>query len=284
MSALRELLDLPPAELDWPDGLPAHLSASSLTMFARCREQFRERYVLGRKDPPKGYMLWGTADHRALDVNWAQKVESHEDIPVAEVQEAFAVALDDEVDRAGGESEVEWKADRDAASVKDRGVQLVATYHRHASPLVQPIALPEQRFELAIPGVPVPLIGYIDVEQEHVILDRKTKGRKVTGPGGQELMQGRIYQLHRPKPVHWHVSTKTKTPGIYTPVEEPGLEAGWSHAYDVETVTWVQHTVADIAADMARWGPDQPWAGAKARLDSPCGWCGYRAACPWWQS
>ena len=207
MSLLDELLPLARETApDWPAGLPDHLSASSLSMLERCPEQWRQRYVLGKKEPPSGAMLWGTADGRAhAEANFNQKIESHEDRPVEEVREAFASILDEEVDSHGGASEVDWRDD-DPAKVKDQGVNLVAHYHKQVSPRVQPTAT-EERYSLEIPDVPVPFIGYIDVSTKAYTIERKTArgSSKVIPP--QYMLQTLGYAHARSRPVELHIST-----------------------------------------------------------------------------
>lgn len=270
---------------DWPTILPQHLSASSLTMYVRCREQWRARYLEGRKQPPKGYQLWGTADSRAAEHNFRQKIQSHQDVPVAEVEEAFAVAVDELVDEAGGESQVEWDdGSPSAASVKDAGVKLAAAYHEKAAPLVQPVGV-EQRIEIVVPDVAVPVVGYLDVETADVVVERKTAKQKFQQgrPSGDYTAQARVYQLATGKPVHWHVSTKTKLPAVYTPQDEPGLELPYTGAWAAATERWVASTVRAILADLEAFGPDGPWPGSRAVKQAPCGFCGYQPQCAWWQ-
>lgn len=271
---------------DWPSELPGHLSASSLTMWHRCREQFRYRYVEGRKEPPKGYQVWGSADSAAAEFNYEQKVDTHEDVPVSEVEEFFVNAVDAEVDKFGGAGEVQWDTSaKTPADVKDRGVKLAALYRTQVSPSVQPVAA-EQRFEITVPGVAVPVIGYPDVETEAVVVERKTASKKFSNnaPAGNYVAQVRIYQLARLKPVDFHVSTKTATPAVYTPLDVDGerLQVPFSAAQNERTERWVQTTVRGILSDLETFGPDGPWPGSEALMNTPCGWCGFRDKCAWW--
>jgi len=86
---------------------------------------------------------------------------------------------------------------------------------------VQPIQV-ETRFEVDIPGVAVPVIGYIDVNEALRAIERKTARAKtvVVKPGWR--LQGLVYQYAKRQPVDYHVSVKTKTPAVYTADTEPG--------------------------------------------------------------
>ncbi len=275
MSAL-----LPPAHErpthEWPAELPDHLSASSATMYHRCREQWRLRYVDGAKEAPSGALIWGIGDSEAAAWNYTAKILSHRDLPVTEVEEVFASTVDAKVDEFGGHSQIQWDAGQTAATVKDAGVKLAALYHRQAAPHVQPIAA-EGKIEFTLPDLPVPVIGYVDVETVGEIIERKTAKAKFANgrPAGNYLAQARVYQLALGKPLHFHVSTKTKVPAVWTPSEEPGLDLPYSDPNATRTARWLVATARAIVADLETFGPDGPWVGSEALLQSPCSWCGY---------
>jgi hypothetical protein len=274
------------AEIDEPNGWPLplpHVSASSLGTYLRCPEQYRQRYLLGRKEPPNVKLLWGRADHRALEHNWQQKIDSHEDLPVKEVEEAFAVSLDEAVDESGGESEVQWDETK-PGDVKDAGVRLVRCYHEQVSPSVQPVQV-ERKFELLLPGMGVPIVGYIDLETVGPIVERKTAARKFTTVPGRYALQAGIYQLAARRSIDFHVSTKTKLPAVYTPGTDPGLSLPVSDARLRMVEERVRRTVRSLASTYQTFGPDDPWPDAIAD-DSSCMWCGFGPKkaniCPHW--
>lgn len=263
-------------------GIATHLSASSLTMYHRCREQFRLRYLLGYKSPPVGYLLWGDAHHGTFERNFEQKISSEKDLPVGELKDWFVTRVDELVDEAGGDGEVRWESSSHA-KVKDEGVKLVQAYREQAAPGVQPVAV-EERFDLFVDEVPVPVIGYIDVVEQARMIDEKTASRKSTVPNGQQAAQFGVYQLAKPLPLHMHLCTKTKTPGVFTPAEEPGLEVPFSAERNARTVRWVQNTVQAILADYHKFGLEGPWPGSHTLAQSPCGWCSFKANdCAWWK-
>lgn len=273
--------------VQWPAELPTHLSATQLSMFERCPEQFRHRYVLGEKEAPSGAMLWGTCDGKAHEVNWSQKIETHQDIPAAEVQEAFASLLDAEVDERGGASQIDWRDDT-PASIKDRGAALVGHYHRTVSPRIQPTAT-EEAFSLDIPGVPVPFIGYIDVSTADYTVERKTAKGSAKQIPPHYVLQTLGYALARQRPVELHISTKTIKPAVYTPTEEPGLLM----PFTTSTVGRAERIVAararQIMALYDTFGPHSPWPdaiGTMAWNTAVCKMCGYGPEasnkCSWW--
>lgn len=291
MSTLEQILAEPEVGLVWPAAFGEHLSASQITMFQRCPEQWRRRYLLGQVERPGGALVWGSADHYAHEQNFTQKIVSHEDIPVADVKEAFAEGFERAIERNGGTTEVVWGDDK-PDDLKDRGVKLVEAYHGQVSPTVQPVQV-EQRFEARIPGVPVPVIGYIDIETELAGIERKTAKAKTTSIKPGWRIQGLLYQSVIRKPVDWHVSVKTKTPSIYTPpmvpagepfgteIGEPGLRLAMNPALVAATARLVKNAATTLVSFYNTFGPDEPWPGAITH-DWACNYCGYRKNCDWW--
>ena len=268
----------------WNELLPDHLSASSLTMFARCPEQWRNRYVLGIKSRPGAALIWGGADHFAHETNFAQKIESFTDLPLNAVQDAFRDGVRQRIEDSGGFGEIEWGRIDGAAEIIDRGVGLVAAYHNAVSPLVQPVAV-EQRFSLEYPWCPVPIIGYIDLETEPRIIEGKTSGQKVSRPKPEWRLQAKLYQAARRKPVSWHLRVKTRVPAVYTARDLPGLASEYSETQVDLALVRVRRLVSRISEFYKRYGPDRPWPTDAPNIgwkDDFCGFCGYRPDCAWW--
>lgn len=269
--------------LVWPDVLPPHLSATQLAMLERCPEQFRQRYILGRREPPGAAMLWGSADGKAHGENFGQKIKTHEDIPTEDVREAFAWHLDLEIDAVGGASEVDWRDDT-PATVKDRGVELVAYYHEMVSPTIQPTDV-EAKVEVEVPGVPVPFIGYIDVDTEHSAIERKTaRGRSEQIPPHYRV-QTLGYALATRRPVEVHISTRTAKPAVYTPLDTPGLRLEYDESVPARAERMIQARARLLVRLFDEFGPDNPWpdaVGTMAWHMPVCDLCGYRDACSWW--
>lgn len=263
----------------WPRELGDHLSASRLTMFQRCPEQYRRRYVLGQKEKPGAALVWGSADHYAHEQNFKQKVRSGEDIPEADVRLAFAEGFDRAVERNGGEAEVVW-GDEKPGALKDAGTELVAVYHRVVSPRVQPVAV-EEKFCVWLENVLVPVIGYVDVQTATRAIERKTARAAQRSPKPDWRIQGLLYQAVHDADVEWHVSVKTKTPAVYTAGEEPALRLPVNRSTVEATKQLVSTLTRAMVAYWRMYGPEEPWPGA---ITHPwaCSFCGYRPTCRWW--
>ena len=255
--------------LDFPPEIE-HISATSINMALRCEEQWRQVYLLKKRRAPAIAMLAGRADHKAIEVSMAQKIETHEDLPVSDVREAFVGSLEEAVDQAGGINEVDLEG-ADYDKIRREGQDIVAGYHRNVSPRVQPIAV-EREFRLPIQGVPVEVLGYIDLTTKAEIIDRKRSKRAPRGPSPDWALQAGIYQLVEPKTHVWHVSVTTKVPQFLTNLEQDAGPSGI-----------VEQRLRDAALKIGwlyqRYGPDEPWPATGLSHGWACSYCGFKPDC-----
>lgn len=187
-----------------------HLSASSLDTFRRCPLQWRFRYVEGIKVPPSVAIVQGASVHRGAEYNYSYKVETGEDLPTDEI-------LDVTRDAFSLESEaVEDWADTKPGKALDESVGMASVYHTELAPTVAPIYV-ERELVLEDETWPLPILGYMDVEEEFRVIDIKTSSKKKSQDDLETNLQAGIYQLARhreglPDRFDWHVAVKTKTP------------------------------------------------------------------------
>jgi CRISPR/Cas system-associated exonuclease Cas4 (RecB family) len=288
----------------WPENVE-HVSASSLKTLSACPEQFRRRYLLGEKQPPGAALVWGSADHKTSEFNYQQKIESGEDLPLVEIRDYFAAQVDVAVEEAGGLNEMEWKPDEKSRKrktiddVKDRGARLAEAYHLEVAPAVQPEAV-EEKFSIEVPGVPVPIIGYLDLvagpsEQQRAgrpegasegvldlrrIVDRKTSGRKVSKPEPDWSMQAGIYQLARWLPHEWQISVKTQNPYVIAGDENLLVKASTARRRFV--LRTIRALMLELGWMYVQFGADEPWPASRALLHQwRCSFCGYSDTCEW---
>lgn len=276
-----------------------HISASSLKMAVRCEEQWRQRYILGRKLPPALSMIAGRADHKAIETSMRQKIDTHVDLPVHEVRELFVAELESEVEREGGINELEVRnADSEMAKVRAldeerrQGPEVVAAYQTQAAPRLQPLAV-EKEFRLQVADVPVDVLGYIDLVAVEAglfgesvsppdmrIIDRKRRTRRTLKIEPEWSIQAEIYQLAVPAPHEWHLSVTTKTPQIVA--FEPELVQGLPPVERSQRL--LQQLVYKIGWLYQRFGPDEPWPTTGKLHPWACSYCGFRKECWGWQT
>jgi hypothetical protein len=176
-----------------------------------CQMRWWFKYALKYADPATGKMALGRAVHAALTQNFAQKVETQEDLPltgvVALFRDAWAVERD----------EIEFRDDEDPAELGACGQALVSKYMDQAAPLIEPAAV-EMRVEGEIGGIRVQ--GWIDLmDVDGRIIDLKTAGRKPSGIESDYKFQIATYTQLTPGAsgeARLDTLVKTKTPALVT--------------------------------------------------------------------
>jgi hypothetical protein len=270
----------------WLDGYITHFSPSGLRLLKICPEAYRQRYILGRKERPGEALTLGSAVHTTLKHTNEQKIESHEDLPLPELLEYFHdLAWPTAIEKDGGEDEIRWDEGHKPDDVRRDGERVTRAYHTVVSPRVQPIAV-EEKFEYVVPGVPVPFLGYIDVEEERNTVDVKTGKMVQKRPDANWRTQGEMYAAFRGKPTHFHSVSRAKTPSIATPREHPEMVVA-PHPAQRE---YFEQSLRDYAAQVEwyweRHGPDQPWPTHGRWMDykggPACNFCGFRPDCVAW--
>jgi hypothetical protein len=261
-----------------------HLSPSSIGMAARCWEQFRQTYVLGRRQRPGEALVIGTAVHLAAEHNFSQKIESHEDIPTDDLvtwydDVGFPGAIAEREEKG---EEVAWDTGPDGA--RRRGRAITWTYRDTVSPRVQPLSV-ETRVEADF-GLPRPVIGYADCITEKTVIDIKTSKTARRDVKPEWRIQAAVYSTITGKPVDFHAvsaSEKAHKATVITPLESPELSVWIPAAARAETQRNVR-SIAWMANNlMLTLGPDQPWPTTGQVHPWACGWCGFRSGCPAWK-
>src|SRR5215831_799962 len=193
-----------------------HLSASALAQFLTCAEQYRlERIVkIPRRRFVDGFV--GSVHHDTIAANLAQKIETKKDQNLEQMNQIFTYLWHEQIEK----EEPVWTDHPER--VEKLGRKMLETFHTHISPTISPIAV-EQRFEETVPGLPVPVIGYIDAEETETIQEFKSAKQKVSSPKPSWKLQGSIYQLFVRKPLYFTVTTKQATP----------VNWSWSNAPDL---------------------------------------------------
>jgi len=181
------------------------LSPSSINMFLRCQYQWYLRYVEGLKVPPKSALVVGLAFHKGEEVNFSQKVETGEDLPLDDVLDAY----DTEFEQRAEEVE-EWEEDK--GKVKDEGYKLLELYHKELAPTVQPLLVEDWVEEELDSGVV--LFGKRDVITKDLsVIDLKTANRKPSSIGLDYQLQLELYAVQGDiSKAFIHYAIKTKRP------------------------------------------------------------------------
>jgi hypothetical protein len=222
-------------------------------------------------------MVAGTADHKAIAANFAHKIETTEDLPVGEVVESYVQHLEEEVEYLGGPDSFDSdNAVKEYDDARKNGSKLVRAYREIACPSITPISV-EEEFSLDVPGIPVPLIGYIDLRTTTTMVDRKTAKRAPRGIQPEWRFQANVYQLRHKMPFEWHVSVHGATPQVLI-----NDDLRIPYAAPEHTIRFASQVVGNLGFLYQRYGPDEPWPTNGTMHQWACGYCGYKANCAAW--
>lgn len=231
-------------------------------------------------------MISGSADHAAIEMSMAQKVQTHVDLPVNDVEERFITEMAERIEEVGfADLEVKKGSEKiksisakraEVGRITQEGVIFVADYHRIASPHIQPLTV-EEEFTIRPSGFPVNVEGRIDItanitdRKRPVIIDRKRRGSFNKKPEPEWVVQAEIYQLVKPLPHEWHI-TFTKNGKIQMGGEAYTLDPQpkW------KSEKMLSHVIGEIGYYMQRYGPDENWP-ARGKLHTwACNYCAFR--------
>lgn len=195
-----------------------HLSYSSISMYMDCPESWRRKYIAKEPTRTTSALAFGSAFHGTVERIVAHGDTQYDPLPIW--REEFDKQFTDSVSLDPDETREQHF---------NEGVRILS--HEAVRNLILSIkpgrdeagnALIEQRVELQVPGVPVPVIGYIDVIlDDNTPADFKTSARSWTDAQAGNALQTLFYlaalnQMGRE--VNWRfqhiIFVKTKTPQV----------------------------------------------------------------------
>ncbi len=217
---------------------PPHLSASSLALHMRCPRQWQQSYIHGEKGEKSEALVIGLGTHILL-----QHSLKGESFP------------DDWWEQACGEFVAPDNA-------KEIATAMAYHYYEQIGKHL-PVIGTEREFLVEVPGVDIPLLGYIDIETQTRLIDIKTTryfSRKGVRVNKEWKLQQGIYQLAEAKPSEVHVLTRAKADPVVVPdsTDHP-LHFGILDAF--KTTQIVQYEWNRIIMNWERYGDEIPWPG-----------------------
>jgi len=194
-----------------------HLSYSSINLYLTCPEHWRRKYLLQQPQPSTPALVIGSAVHGTIEESLVSRQ------PLAQLWPGvWATKLERDA------ASIEWGADTPEQHFND-GLRLmsdpaVQQLVDGLTPLVDAAGVfIERKVELRVPGVPLPVIGYIDLmTADGVPGDFKTSRNRWTQGDAEGEIQPLVYlaALHQAgQPVagnrfRHYVITKTKKPEV----------------------------------------------------------------------
>ena len=148
----------------------ALLSPSQVRTFLACQARWWFKYGLMLPDQKNSSLALGLAIHRALEVNFQEKIQTHEDLDTAGVVMLFRDAWMEQV------GQTHFMEGENQQDLRRTGERLVAKYMDEIAPQVEPAAV-ELDVAGEISGVAVR--GRVDIlDVDGQIIDIKTASRR----------------------------------------------------------------------------------------------------------
>lgn len=163
---------------DTPPPKRKHISWSQLSMFTRCGEQYRRRYVCGEVRPPSVAMIVGSATHASIEKHMISKLPNNIPISLAEAKDTAHDSLNERWDQGVGLTEFEGKNQLLVRGESaDMAVALAELHYTDLAPFIQPAHV-ERPWRIAVRDAGYDVIGYIDIQETTGRLrDTKTSSR-----------------------------------------------------------------------------------------------------------
>lgn len=197
-----------------------HLSYSSISSYLLCAANWKMHYVEKIPTKASSALVFGSAFHNTVEAFIAG---GHQGDLLALWREKWTTQLeaDQVTDFAGASPEVEYNLGvrmLDNPEIRAGILSINAAKREDGAPAI------ETRVELRVPGVPVPIIGYIDVMTPDGPGDFKTSARAWTQDKADDELQTLFYLAalnQAGKPVAGgnfthYIFVKTKTPQFQT--------------------------------------------------------------------
>lgn len=153
--------------------LPSSISPTKLRAYSWCPLAYRYRFIDRLRFPPTPESLLGSALHVMMEANFRYKRRSHSDLTIEELEEVFDGAWDRDLP---GQTDNPRFSRENFDVARELGYAMTTFFRDTVAPNVKP-HLVEHRFKFMMDGVPVPIIGQVDlVDTSGTVIDHKTSG------------------------------------------------------------------------------------------------------------
>jgi len=186
-----------------------HLSYSSISMYLACPESWRRKYIAKEPTVSSPALVFGSAIHATVE----QYVQVGGDL-LSIWSEKWAGQVESETNVLWGMESPEESFNKGVKLLSDQSV--VDTLKA-----IKPRSI-EMKVELKVPGVPIPILGYIDlIAEDGVVCDFKTSSKSWTPSRAKDELQPIYYMSALSQlgvKVNWnfrhYVFTTLKTPRL----------------------------------------------------------------------
>lgn len=197
-----------------------HLSHSSIDVYLRCHRGWKFKYIDEIPEKKNAALLFGATFHEAIESYILSR---------GSIVQSWVAAWDAKLTELDGQ--IDWQQDTPESLCND-GIRILT--HEDILPVVDalvPLSIGgkpaiERHVEFRVPGVPVPVIGYIDmIEQDGVPVDFKTSGKSWPTSRAENELQPLFYLAALNQSLAWlehgrrfrhYIFVRNKTPKCQT--------------------------------------------------------------------
>lgn len=196
-----------------------HLSFSSISSYLYCPKAWKFKYIDKNPTKTSPALLFGSAWHATVEGMVSGEIRS------SGSEDFFKEDFESRVAKAEAGEGIEWNGETPATMINTayRFLANKSIYDgiKTVKPLIDESGVAiERKIELTVPGVPVPIIGYIDViTDDRVCGDFKTSTKSWTDKQAYDSLQPMFYLaglqqagFEPPMKFRHYVFVKTKEP------------------------------------------------------------------------
>lgn len=172
----------------------AHMSFSQLNEFLKCGEAYRRKRIEKEESPSNLAMTAGKAFHTGMETRFTFKMDGKYD--------GDSTAVSDAVDEAMGEDWAEapiaalWPQPSEADYKRLQDSMADLSEHVFGQYKNMKVAAIEERFEIKLEGVELPIVGYIDLRTtQGTVIDWKTGAKAPAANSADVSEQLTLYDL-----------------------------------------------------------------------------------------
>jgi len=222
-----------------------HLSYSSVSSYLLCPRSWRFHYLDQIETPTSAALVFGSAFHETVEEHVMTAFASGRLPLVDRWQRHWQVQLE-----RNAENGIAWNGDTPEA-MNNLGVKMFSDSDTIALvDSLQPLVIEDQvqierKVELHVPGVPIPVIGYIDlIEKDGIPADFKTSARSWSQDQADSEMQPTFYLAALNQAGHdlsfglfrHYVFVKTKSPKVQI----------WESIRTINDLFWLFGLISDV--------------------------------------
>ena len=165
-----------------------HLSYSSISSYLTCGRSWKYKYIDKVPTPKSGELFFGSVFHSAIE-----KYVVKSTLPLLDL---WQLAWNNELEK---NEQIAW-GDNSPETLFNEGIRILSNKEvlntlNTIKPLIEPDGpVIEKKIELHIPGVPLPIVGYIDlIQSDGIPVDFKTSSRSWTADRADSELQPTFY-------------------------------------------------------------------------------------------